>query len=156
LRLDGRRGMSFAQRHGLWSEAQVRAAAEVEARIEGDGLSTVRFVFADQHGVLRGKTLVGIEAKRALANGVGVTSSLLAKDTAHRTAFPVVAVKGAGFGMTEMQGAADILLLADPTTFRVLPWVENTGWVLCDLYFHDGRPVPFSTRALYARALERL
>jgi len=39
----------------------------------------------------------------------------------------VFAVKGAGFGMAEMQGAGDMLLLADPPTFRVLPRVDNTG-----------------------------
>jgi len=148
--------MSFARRHGLWSEEQVRAAAQVESRIEADGLSTVRFVFADQHGVLRGKTLVGAEAKRALGAGVGVTSSLLAKDTAHRTAFPVFAVKGAGFGMAEMQGAADVLMIPDPTTFRVLPWAESTGWLLCDLHFAHGAAVPFATRALMRGVLGKL
>ncbi len=50
--------------------------------------------------------------------------------------------------MKEMEGAADVLMVADPTTFRVLPWAPATGWVLCDLYFNDGRPVPFATRAL--------
>src|SRR5204862_1078863 len=53
-------------------------------------------------------------------------------------------------------GAADALMVADPTTFRVLPWSSATGWVLCDLYFNDGRPVPFATRGLYARVLDQL
>jgi glutamine synthetase len=34
----------------------------------------------------------------------------------------------------------------DPTTFRVLPWADHTGWILCDLYFATGEPVPYSTR----------
>jgi glutamine synthetase len=31
--------------------------------------------------------------------------------------------------------------VADPTTFRVLPWAPTTGWLLCDVYFNDGRPL---------------
>ena len=55
-----------------------------------------------------------------------------------------------------MEGAADALMVADPTTFRVLPWAPTTGWVLCDLYFNDGRPVPFATRNLYRGVIEKL
>ena len=53
--------------------------------------------------------------------------------------------------MKEMEGAADVLMVADPTTFRVLPWAPSTGWLLCDLHFADGRPVPFATRHLYRK-----
>ena len=80
---------------------------------------------------------------------------MLAKDTSHRTVFPVFTA-GGGFGMREMEGAADVLMVADPTTFRVLPWAPTTGWLLCDLYFTDGRPVPFATRHLYRNVLEHL
>jgi glutamine synthetase len=58
--------------------------------------------------------------------------------------------------MQEMQGAADFLMIADPSTFRILPWAEKTGWLLCDLYFGNGKPVPFSTRAVCRDALSRL
>ena len=57
---------------------------EIEAR----GLKAVRFSFADQHGVLRGKTLAAAEVPGALEGGVTVTSTLLLKDTSHRTVFP--------------------------------------------------------------------
>ena len=63
---------------------------------------------------------------------------------------------GGGVGMPEMQGAADILMMPDPSTFRVLPWAPDTGWFLCDLQFPDGRPVPFSTRGLLRKALRTL
>jgi glutamine synthetase len=38
----------------------------------------------------------------------------------------------------------------------VLPWLQATGWMLCDVYFPDGTPVSFSTRHLLRRMLERL
>ena len=126
-------------------------AEEIEPR----GLEAVRFSFADQHGVLRGKTVTAAELGKALEDGVTVTTTLFAKDTSHRTVFPVF-TPGGGFGMDEMQGAADALIVADPTTFRMLPWSPGTGWLLCDPYFPDGRPVPFGTRRLLRLALERL
>jgi glutamine synthetase len=119
-----------------------------------EGLNAVRFSFADQHGVLRGKTLAASEAKAALEKGVTVTSTLLLKDTSHRTVFPAF-TPGGGVGMPELQGAADVLMMPDPSTFRVLPWAPDTGWFLCDLKLQDGRPVPYCTRSLLKDALQK-
>jgi glutamine synthetase len=115
----------------------------------------VRFSFPDQHGVLRGKTLIAGEAAEALRNGVTMTSTLFAKDTAHRTVFPVFE-SGAGIGVPEMGGAGKFIMVADPRTFRTLPWADKTGWVLCDCYFANGRKVPIATRQLYCDALAKL
>ena len=90
-----------------------------------------------------------------MASGVTMTTTLLAKDTAHKTAWPVFTA-GGGFDMAEMQGGGDFVMVADPTTFQVLPWAPNTGWLLCDIYFANGRPVPFSTRQILRDALARL
>ena len=123
--------------------------------IESRGLKAVRFSFADQHGVLRGKTLAASEVKSALDRGVTVTSTLLLKDTSHRTVFPAF-TPGGGVGMPELQGAADILMMPDASTFRVLPWAADTGWVLCDLRLQGGAAMPFDSRAVLRRALEKL
>jgi glutamine synthetase len=147
--------MTFVERHGLWTGQEADAAAEAERRIAAGNIEILRLSFADQHGILRGKSVVGGDAAKAMRDGCTVTTSLLAKDTAHRTVFPVFTA-GGGFGMREMEGAADALMVADPTTFRLLPWAPRTGWMLCDLYFMDGRPVPFSTRHRYRVVLERL
>ncbi len=147
--------MSFVECHGLWSDEQKEAARRLRKIVEEHKLEVIRLSFPDQHGILRGKTLIAGEAIASLESGCSITTSLLAKDTAHRTAFPVF-TSGGGFGMKEMEGAADALMVADPTTFRVLPWAPTTGWVLCDLYFNDGRPVPFATRSLYARVIDQL
>ena len=92
-----------------------------------------------------------------MRSGVTMTTTLLAKDTAHKTAFPVF-TPGGGFAMAEMQGAGDFVMVADPATFQVLPWpwAPNTGWLLCDIYFANGKPVPFSTRQILRDALARL
>src|SRR3954471_23065405 len=118
-------------------------------------VESVRFSFADQHGILRGKTLAASEVDAALKRGVTVTSTLLLKDTSHRTVFPAF-TPGGGVGMAALQGAADILMMPDASTFRVLPWAADTGWVLCDLRLQDGGAVPFDSRAVLRKALEKL
>src|SRR3954471_5839762 len=130
-------------------------ASQILKEIDAHCLQTVRFSFADQHGVLRGKTLAVSEVKSALERGVTVTSTLLLKDTSHRTVFPAFTA-GGGFGMPELEGAADILMMPDAATFRVLPWAPDTGWVLCDLQLQDGRPLPYDSRAVLRKALEQL
>ena len=90
-----------------------------------------------------------------MRSGVTMTTTLLAKDTAHRTVYPVF-TPGGGFAMEEMQGGSDFVMVADPTTFRILPWANKTGWMLCDIYFGTGKPVPYSTRARCRDALTTL
>ena len=150
-----RAALSFVDRHDLWTAEQRRAAAAVDRIIAREKLETVRFAFCDQHGVLRGKTLVASEASSAMRTGVTMTTTLLAKDTSHRTVFKVFAA-GGGLGVDEMAGAGNFVMVADPATFRILPWASKTGWVLCDNYFTNGKPVPFSTRALCRDALSKL
>jgi glutamine synthetase len=144
--------MTFVERYGLWSDEQHQAAKRLAELVKAEGLEVVRFSFPDQHGILRGKTLVAAEAIATLPSGCTITTTMLAKDTSHRTVFPVF-TPGGGFGLREMEGGADVLMVADPTTFRLLPWATNTGWVLCDLYFANGKPVPFATRGLYRNVL---
>ena len=132
--------LKFVDRYGLWTEAQARAAAAIDKAIAQKKLELVRFSFPDQHGVLRGKTLMASEASQALRSGVTMTSTLFAKDTAHRTVFPVFE-QGAGIGVPEMGGAGNFVMVADPQTFRTLPWADKTGWVLCDCYFANGKKI---------------
>jgi glutamine synthetase len=147
--------MTFAERFAPWSEQQTDAAARVLRLVEEQGLEVVRIAFPDQHGLLRGKTLMAAETANALHNGCSITSSLFAKDTSNRTVFPVWSA-GGGFGLDAFEGAGDVLMLPDPSTFRVLPWARKTGWLLADVYLPDGRPVPYATREIYRSALSRL
>jgi glutamine synthetase len=147
--------VTFLERHAPWSPEQKEAAARVLSLIEEQELEVVRVAFPDQHGLLRGKTLMAAETARALHNGCSITSSLFAKDTANRTVFPVWTA-GGGFGLAAFEGAGDVLMLPDPSTFRILPWARKTGWLLADVYLADGRPVPYATRDIYRRALSHL
>ena len=147
--------MSFIADHGLWSEDQQCLASEVSARVAAEGIETIRLVFVDLHGITRGKTLLAGSLAGAFGEGCAITSTLLLKDTSHRTVVPVFAA-GAGIGDADLQGGGDVIMVPDPATFRVLPWATSTGWILCDLYHKDGRPVASSTRGLARRAVDRL
>ena len=132
-----------------------RPVFDIQKEVERRGIDTVRFAFADQHGLLRGKAVAAAELGTALERGVGFPSSLLLKDTSHKTVFPVFTAD-AGVGVPELSGAADALMIADPATWRVLPWAPKTGWLLCDLRYANGKPVPFDTRGILRQALGKL
>jgi glutamine synthetase len=55
-----------------------------------------------------------------------------------------------------MTGSPNLTIVADPSTFRVLPWARGVGWILGDEYFNDGRPFHFSPRQLLRKTLGRL
>ena len=147
--------MSFIQKYGLWDAQQERVARELLERVTRDGIELVRLSFADLHGLLRGKALLATALPGAMREGCAITSTLLLKDSSHRTVMPVFA-PAAGVGRTPWQGGADVIMVPDPTTFRLLPWLNNTGWMLCDLYYADGTPVGLSTRNVLRRQLARL
>jgi glutamine synthetase len=146
---------SFVERNGLWAAAQREAAVELEKRLQSQEVEVVRFVFPDQHGVLRGKSLVTQEAIAVLREGVRITSTLLAKDTSHKTVFPVFS-RGGGFAFEGMQGGADFVIVPDPESFQVLPWAHKTGWLLCDPYLSNGAPSPLGSRQILQRAVSEL
>ena len=147
--------MSFIERHALWTEAQRRSAAGLVERVQKDGIDVIRLSFPDQHGLLRGKSVIADALPAAMRDGLSITSTLLLKDMSHRTVVPIFTA-GAGIGEPALQGGSDIVMVPDPDSFRVLPWLDNTGWMLCDLYHADGSPVPLATRTLYRKMLDQL
>jgi len=145
----------FVDRYKLWGPEQKTASKELKKTKAVHNLDFIRISFPDQHGILRGKTIVADELGSALENGVGMVTTLLAKDTSHKTVLPWF-TRGGGLEMKEMTGGGDFLMVPDPTTFRILPWAEKTGWILADIYFPNGKPVPFSTRQILRNALNEL
>ncbi len=145
----------FVELHGLWTAAQSDRARSIRDRIERDRITSVRVVFADQHGIARVKMLTARNFLAALERGHPVVSTLFAFDTANLPAFPVFTGQG-GLPLGAAGGTGDLLMVPDPETFRVLPWVPATGWILSDLYLPDGAPVPIAPRYIYRRALDDL
>lgn len=150
--LAGQRG-GFIERHALWGDRQYAAAAQAARVIDEAGIDQVRVSFVDQHGALRGKSLSREGLSGAFRDGIRAPSSLLLKDTSGRSVFPVFSADP-GVGVSGFAGAADIVLVPDPTTFRPLPWSPQTACILCDLRFPTGAEVPFCTRSLLRQLLD--
>lgn len=142
-------------RAGLLDAETVAVAEALLDEIEARGLETIRLSFADQHGQLRGKTLTPAALAGAFRSGLAMTSTLLLKDTSHRTVFDVWG-EGAGLGGGRLEGAGDVLVVPDPASFRLLPQSPHSGWLIGDLAFKDLSPLPFCPRSILRRAAAAL
>jgi glutamine synthetase len=145
----------FIARHDLWNDEQREAAARILATVGELGLRAVRVSVGDPHGKLRGKTILADAFASVLRNGVDFSTAIYHFDSADAIVYNAFE-RGGGLGMEEMGGFPDVVLVPDPTTFQVLPWAPGTGWCLGDMYFNDGRPVPFDSRQVLRTALAEL
>jgi glutamine synthetase len=142
----------FVERYGLRSHEMATIAQEVAERIRTHGLRTVRLAVVDQHGMPRAKALSPDAAIAALSNGLDFSGAIYSMDTGNNVFVPPFAA-GGGFGIAEFTGFPDVVIVPDPTTFRILPWRDHTGWMLCDAYFSNGRPLPLDGRGVLRRQL---
>ncbi|MCQ8280114.1 glutamine synthetase family protein [Acetobacteraceae bacterium KSS8] len=147
--------MGFITDHALWTPEQTERAADCLRRIEADRIESVRIGFPDLHGIMRGKTVMADALDRIFSAGLSITSSLLLKDSSHRTVGAVFSA-GAGIGIGAFAGAADMVLVPDPFSFRILPWANRTAWLLCDCYLPDGSPVELAPRHQLRRQAKNL
>lgn len=148
----GRSG--FIAQHGLWTDSQRACGDELAGQL--DGLDTIRVSWADQHGLVRGKSLPVDVFRSTLRNGMRANTGPAIMDTGSAIVFNPF-MPGGGFDSSpKMQGCPDVVCVPDPATFRALPWAERTGWVLCDMYFQDGTPFPFSSRRILQDTLSQL
>ncbi len=146
--------VGFVAEHGLYDEVKAEAAERAAKAVKEQGIRTVRVMWADQHGALRGKFVSARDFILSLRNGMDFSGALLSMDSANHV-FPPLFVEGGGLGIPELTGFPDVVLVPDPTTYRRLPWADATGWVLCDMYFGNGREVPLSTRLVMRQQLQR-
>jgi glutamine synthetase len=154
-KVDGVGQYGFVARHGLYTAEQRAAADEVASRIRELDLRTVRLVVVDQHGMPRSKSLSPDVAIAAMSNGLDFSGAIYSLDTGNQV-FVQAFAAGGGFGMDEFTGFPDVVLVPDPATFQVLPWADRTGWMLCDVYFSSGAPMPLDGRGLMRRQLSEL
>jgi glutamine synthetase len=154
--------MTLAQRSGVHGAARQAACAALQSRVREAGIEQLRVVWADLHGTLRSKALVldsdsggSAALPAALDDGVGLVSTLLLKDTADRTAFPVFQPGGLD-GLDGFGPANNVLLLPDPASFQVLPWATRTGWLRAQPLGPDGSPVQADPRGVLQQALAQL
>jgi glutamine synthetase len=146
---------TFAQRCGIHDMPRALACEQVLKRVADQGIQRVRVAWCDLHGVLRGKTLMPHAVADALHEGLGLVSTVMLKDTSDRTAYevfePGLADELPGFGQ-----ANNLLLLADPASFCILPWAQDTARMQAQPWFDDATPVVLDTRRVLQAALAEL
>jgi glutamine synthetase len=146
---------TFIEKHGLWSDEQRQLAAEIPRRVETEKLHFVRLAWGDTHGYSRAKMLTIPAFLSALSSGYNIGVATTTLDSAGARVFASF-TRGGGMGLDEMTGSPNLTIVADPSTFRVLPWAPGVGWILGDEYFNDGKPFHFSPRQLLRKALRSL
>jgi glutamine synthetase len=145
----------FIAKHGLWSDEDWRLADEIKRRVEAENIKLIRVAWADPHGASRAKTVTVPALLGALKNGYNINVATHTLDLAGARVFGSF-IKGGGMGLPEMTGSPNLTIVPDPSTFRVLPWAPEIGWILCDEYFENGVPFHFSPRQLLKRQLKKL
>jgi glutamine synthetase len=145
----------FIERHALWTDDQRRQAEALRERVRTEALRLVRLAWTDAHGYVRAKAVTPPAFLESLAAGYNINVATTTLDSANARTFASF-TRGGGMGIDAMTGSPNITIVPDPATFRRLPWADGVGWVLCDEYFNDGTPYPFSARHLLRRQLERL
>ena len=147
--------MSFADACGAGGAARAEACERLTAQLRERSIERIRIGWCDLHGAVRGKTLTRSALPRALADGIGMVSTILLKDSSDRTAYRVFE-PGLGDDLPGFGFANNVVLLPDPASFRVLPWAADTGWLRAETWFEDATPVPLDTRRILREALQRL
>jgi glutamine synthetase len=125
----------------LWLTRDARTIAEELGR---EGVRTIRLLYADLHGIARGKDIPVAAFGDAADHGVPFCSAVLATDLRHT---PVVEADET-FG--------DLLARPDLDTLRIVPWQPEVAWCIADLWRPDrsGR-WPVCPRGALVAATER-
>ncbi len=123
---------------------------ELAAAVTAGEVDTVVAAFTDMQGRLLGKRLDADYFMESAAKGEPVEGCnyLLTVD------MEMDPVPGYGIASWE-RGFGDFELVPDFATLRRIPWQEATALVLCDVFWHDGKPVRPSPRQVLRAQVER-
>lgn len=149
------RNEGFIAKHNLWSADQTRQARELKARVKKDEIELFRIAWADPHGVSRAKTVTLPAFLSALEDGYNINVATTTLDASGARTFSSF-TKGGGMNLEEMTGSPNLIVVPDPSTFRILPWEPNVAWILGDEYFVSGKGFYFSPRRILRDQLEKL
>jgi glutamine synthetase len=122
---------------------------ELKSMVDLDQIDTVLVVFPDLAGSWKGKRMTGrFFVADTLHHGIEACNYLIATDV-EMNVLP-------GFRFANWQaGYGDMKCVPDLDTLRIVPWLEKTAMVICDLFDEHDLPVEVSPRQLLKRQLEK-
>lgn len=119
--------------------------ADREARPEEADVDLVRLLYVGNDGVVRGHTVDAADVADAVADG-----ATLPRSVQSLTALDQRILDG------RFDAVGEARLVPDRGTFRVLPYAERCGAMLCDIHDTDGGPWAADPRSALAAFLEGL
>ena len=121
----------------------------IDAAIADGSVDTVVLAFPDMHGRPVGKRVTGDFFRTHVAeHGIEACDYLLAVDV-DMNPLP-------GYRFTNWDtGYGDFVCRPDYATARLIPWLEGTALVICDLTDEEGVPVDVSPRQILRQQLAR-
>jgi glutamine synthetase len=120
-------------------------AQDVVQQARNANLRLVRFLYCDNGGIIRGKATHASKLATRISEGIGQTLAMQAFTGVESLA----AVEGMG-------PVGEFRLIPDPQTFVILPYVPNTGSMMCDMIRLDGQPWEACPRTFLKRMAARL
>uniref|UniRef100_H2TC30 Lengsin n=1 Tax=Takifugu rubripes TaxID=31033 RepID=H2TC30_TAKRU len=126
----------------------VSAMEQIKRQITRENITFVRFEATDLHGVSRSKTVPVRFFHEKAVYGIPMPRSYL-ELTLSPKSNEVDNANTANF-------SSDVLLIPDLSTFRVLPWAEQTARVICDPCTVTGSPLRTSPRLIAKQLLGQL
>ena len=107
------------------------------------GVTSVRVIYSDLHGIPRGKDVPIGEFDRAADHGLAFCAAIMGTDLRHT---PVVGGE---------EGYPDLIAKPDLSTLTLVPWEPGLAWCLADLHPAEGNDhVPADPRGAVRRAVE--
>jgi len=126
--------------------APIDQASALHKELEGKKVRYVRFELPDIHGTSRTK-LIPIDSVEGYArDGLNFYGGTIALDSASNVV--------GGTGMAEEVNYQDQQLVPDPSTLRMVPWLEDTAKVICDTRWAPGEPIKAAPRYVLKRLLD--
>ncbi len=121
----------------------------IDAAIADGSVDTVVLAFPDMHGRPVGKRVTAdFFGTHVAEHGIEACDYLLAVDV-DMNPLP-------GYNFTNWDtGYGDVVCRPDYATARLIPWLEGTAVVICDLTDEEGVPVEVSPRQILRRQLAR-
>ncbi|KAM4771062.1 lengsin [Rhinophrynus dorsalis] len=134
---------------GIPKSLQVISHIEhIKQQIAREDICFVRFEAADLHGVSRSRTIPSRFFHEKAVNGVFMPRSYLE--------LTIVPKDNEENHVHVGPFNSDIMLMPELPTFRVLPWAEKNGRVICESYTVMGDPLLTSPRYLAKQLLNQL
>jgi len=116
---------------------------EIVSLATKSAVSLVRFLFCDTSNIIRAKSTRLDRLKERMESGIGLVKGSMAMNMLDAMQIDT------GLGAT-----GEIRLIPDPESWVVLPYVERSGALICDMVELDRKPWSLCPRSLLKRQIE--